>query len=601
MILLFGSVEVVAVVVVIILFIALIKHIDEGTLEDQKRKIFFFPQYNNTTHQFECTNVNLDNTVLQDKSSNTTILQQIAEFGAILGLLFNVAVYGVTSKLSFKNTCIVDDLLILTCFLVPIISWFFLTKSVYVFAYDHNYPDKLAWVIALFAIALLVTFLFVCYVVCCFHNISIFPLKSLKSSLFNHDFYDKLKGFIIWISFFNSILIAIFDLTEELIHNDRNYPDPEKRDLPFINALINFDFLSSLTDFFYFFSSFWLLISYYQHKPFCLTIKNPLGEPQPKHFIRKRLFFFVIFISIIECFFEYNGNCTPKVTNSIFFFILTTVITRSIASFFSNDKNFRVELIAKYGDRFKNPKLYNFVFLRIRDTTQVIDFLGEQRLYLQVDLDINDEELKIIEDIQRLYLKKPHERSDEFKEVYENIRQIINNHDYINGKFSEEKLFGNIKSDSNLIIKEIIHDKLKNAKDKTILDDDYHWLCNNHIHGVRFMADKLMKNSVGVYINVLETGILQYLTYSHRSVANTNSRNIKIEKDDSDYKIIIREGRIKWIVIPAISELEDFSIDDCLMVKEINDRNIENYNDHQINYLKHLLFIENLLSKKSLD
>ncbi|CAG8443910.1 26499_t:CDS:2 [Dentiscutata erythropus] len=464
----------------IILFITRIKNIHEGTLESQKEQdqIFFFPQfpqYNDSTHQFECTKVKIDNTVLQDKSSNITIAEQIA---AIFGLLFTVAIYGITSKFNFRNTCIVDDLLILTCLLVPIISWFFITKTVYVFGYNHNYPDALAW-----------------------------------------------------------------------------------RDLPFINALINIDFLSLLADFIYILSSFWLLISYYQ--PF-YKIKNPLGEPQPTHFIRKRLFFFVIFISIIECFFEYNGDCTTKVTNAAFYFIITTVITRSVSSFFSTDKNFKVEL------------------------------------YLQVDLDTNEEELKIIEDIQRIYLKKPTERSEEFKKVYEKIRQIISNQECINGEFNEEKLFGkDIGSDSSLIIKEIIRNKLMKAKDKIVLDDGFHWLCNNHILGTKFIAEKLIENTVGVHINVLETGIFQYLTYSHRSVVNTNSRNIKIKKDDSEYKIIIREGRIKWIIIPAISEVEDYSIDNSLMVEEISNEYIGNHNDDQINYLKHLIFVENLLGKKA--
>ncbi|CAG8777493.1 5255_t:CDS:1, partial [Dentiscutata heterogama] len=73
------------------------------------------------TKRFEC-NSSLDFSELQSESSHTTIVDQISGFGTIAVLLFNVAVYGVTSRLSLRNTCIVDYLLILACFLVPIFS-----------------------------------------------------------------------------------------------------------------------------------------------------------------------------------------------------------------------------------------------------------------------------------------------------------------------------------------------------------------------------------------------------------------------------------------------------------------------------------------------
>ncbi|CAG8668838.1 16799_t:CDS:1, partial [Dentiscutata heterogama] len=93
-------------------------------MEEDKKKVFYFPEYNESTKEFECN----DYSQVQAKTSHTTIVDQIAEFGALAGLFFNVAVYGVTSKLDFKATCIVDDFLILTCLIVPIISWFFSAK-----------------------------------------------------------------------------------------------------------------------------------------------------------------------------------------------------------------------------------------------------------------------------------------------------------------------------------------------------------------------------------------------------------------------------------------------------------------------------------------
>ncbi|CAG8812474.1 5270_t:CDS:2, partial [Dentiscutata erythropus] len=76
-----------------------------------------------------------------------------------------------------------------------------------------------------------------------------------------------------------------------------------------------------------------------------------LEKKHPKHFTMKRVFFFVIFLSIVECFFKYDIYCTSKSVDTIFFFILSTVLTRSISLFFSHGTNIRVESIMKFGFR----------------------------------------------------------------------------------------------------------------------------------------------------------------------------------------------------------------------------------------------------------
>ncbi|CAG8550124.1 7678_t:CDS:2, partial [Dentiscutata heterogama] len=102
----------------------------------QINKAFFPPTYNESTKSYECIS-KLDYSELQTRASHTTILEQASGFGAIATLLFNVAVYGVTSQLSLRNTCILDDLLIFTFSLVPIFSCTVLTRSISSF-FSHD-------------------------------------------------------------------------------------------------------------------------------------------------------------------------------------------------------------------------------------------------------------------------------------------------------------------------------------------------------------------------------------------------------------------------------------------------------------------------------
>ncbi|CAG8694348.1 10188_t:CDS:1, partial [Cetraspora pellucida] len=92
------------------------------------------PKYNSTSGGFECDAV----TFASSKISRTTIFEQISGFGSLIGLIFNVTFYGVTSKFKLRTTYIIDDLLILTSFITPITSWFFSTKILYTLFYVRN-------------------------------------------------------------------------------------------------------------------------------------------------------------------------------------------------------------------------------------------------------------------------------------------------------------------------------------------------------------------------------------------------------------------------------------------------------------------------------
>ncbi|CAG8797946.1 26632_t:CDS:1, partial [Dentiscutata erythropus] len=96
----------------ILFFTWVIPYVDVHKIEQEKNHVFYFPTYNESAKKFEYK----ENSEIQSKTSHMTIIDQISEFGALAGLFFNVAVYSVTSKLNFKNTCIVDDFLILNVF-----------------------------------------------------------------------------------------------------------------------------------------------------------------------------------------------------------------------------------------------------------------------------------------------------------------------------------------------------------------------------------------------------------------------------------------------------------------------------------------------------
>ncbi|CAG8837703.1 31295_t:CDS:2, partial [Racocetra persica] len=72
------------------------------------------------------------------------------------------------------------------------------------------------------------------------------------------------------------------------------------------------------------------------------------------------------------CFFKYDIYCTPKSVDTILFFILSTVLTRSIASFFSADQNIKVVDIVNPGFYLKGVQhKHKFVFLEVTDNDQI--------------------------------------------------------------------------------------------------------------------------------------------------------------------------------------------------------------------------------------
>ncbi|CAG8608420.1 23687_t:CDS:1 [Dentiscutata erythropus] len=568
------------------------------------------PKYKNASvsifeSAFECNPSNYYN-----QASETTIISQISSFGSVAGLIFIITFYGVSSKLNFKTTCIVDDLLILTFLLTPIFSWFFSAKLALIF-----FNASVIVCLSLFVLSFLIVLWFVSGLVYSFHF--------MKNELVN---YNWVRHSIVWICFAHSILVMIFDL---------KHIYKETKEFPTL-IIINLEGLNLFTDLIHFTLASWMFISYY-------------FLPKPKFKIGKKLFFFVIFLSITQCFFEFSFYCTPKDGDTFFFFILTTVLTRSISSFFSNSKEIRVKDIEKVG-------MKKFVFLQI--DKQISNYLGHQRLYVEVDSE-NLDAIEYVKNVKSFYENKEYEKVRSFyKKLIEqsggedekylmSIEQSGSGNEENSiteqsssgneeNSITEQSSSGNERSkqssSENLIIEQSSSENLiieqsssgneqskqsssgneqskqsssgnENGKNKkykcsivkNIISESFKKPVNKRfimkkidrieknpmkIPGTKIIAEGLI-NYARIYANILETGLFQYITYSHRSNKNINDKKnemieIIIENDNRKEILKIKKSKAKWFVIPRFMESKDMLDKEFKLCKNLEDKlNIE--------------------------
>ncbi|KAF0554675.1 hypothetical protein F8M41_019018 [Gigaspora margarita] len=338
-------------------------------------------------------------------------------------------------------------------------------------------------------------------------------------------YYSYFKTFIILVCFVNSVLIFVFDLLRTIGEVNKQY------------SWVVFDLegLSFLTDLAYLVLSSTLLIPYI------------IPQKKRYRFVLKRIFFLVIFVSLVECFFEYALYCTPRNVDTIFFFILTTVLTRSISSFFSNDREVKVKDIKKYGKLAKDKSLdmYKFVFLHINDYEKVSNFLGHQRLYLEIEKN-NVEALEYAKKVKDFYVNKEY---DEIIKFY--LEQLSNEN-----RFFVAKKRDNSKEDLS-IVEKIIFEKFQRPIGKRVLKEKVEKFEKNkkNIPGTKIIAEELVKHA-RVYANILEMGLFQYITYSHRSRKEVSMPK-KINdtgKNNDGIKIEIKATEVVWIVLPELME-----------------------------------------------
>ncbi|CAG8480073.1 8635_t:CDS:2 [Scutellospora calospora] len=271
-----------------------------------------------------------------------------------------------------------------------------------------------------------------------------------------------------------------------------------------------------------------------------------------------------------------QGHCTAIIAvktihtnvDTIFFFILTTVLTRSISSFFSNDREVRVKDIKKYGKMGdKELDMSKFVFLRINDDKKVSEFLGHQRLYIEVR---SDEAKEYVENVQNFYRNREY---DIIKKFYQKQLEDLNNENYLIAKYKEtdgnkeitknketdgNKVITKNKETNHSIVEKIIFEKLKKPVGKRFLKEKIEKLEKNktNIPGTKIIAKELVENAK-VYANILEMGLFQYIIYSHRArkEVQLNKDEITDEENIKDkIKLDIENAKVEWIVIPELME-----------------------------------------------
>ncbi|CAG8773138.1 16571_t:CDS:1, partial [Cetraspora pellucida] len=417
--------------------------------------------------------------------------------------------------------------------------------------------------------------------------------------------YEWIKHFIILICFFESILIMIYDVKQ--IYDEGTPAD----------VIINLELLRWIFDIIYF-----LLVSFVSFR-FFFRQKIP-----------KRASFCIILVSIMQVFFEYALYCTPKGADSIFFFILTTILTRTISSFFSNDnfKDIRVKDIEHYGIKnLEEEKNYKFVFLRILQEDKIYDYLGHQRLYIQVN-DNDNKMQEYIKNIQEFYRKQEYEYVREVYEqltkklggrkkrcYYQRFIQCINK--VIKGKQFEDNKGKKVEDNDNecylcrtqkshtrinidttenhfIQIKtidgtqitedytdyknnfeEIVSEKFKDPVGITRIFGRYYDIVDNEykIPGAKIMSKHLSESNVKVYANVLELGYFQYFVYSHRAYKDSKQNNKPYDKADIEiiisdkHKIVFTNSNVKWYVIPGFGTRKDNTIEykECKKLQDI--------------------------------
>ncbi|CAG8439461.1 10321_t:CDS:1 [Cetraspora pellucida] len=318
--------------------------------------------------------------------------------------------------------------------------------------------------------------------------------------------------------------------------------------MPIIRAVINLTFASYLTDIIYIYLASYSFIKFmiYRRK------------------IHKKTFFFVILLSIVQCFFEYDLYCTPRSFDTFFFFIITTVLTRSIASFFSNDHDLRAKDISKHGKEKLDKHDINIrklVFLRLHDKKKVSDFLGHERLYLKVDM--NDEKAsEYVENLQKFF-KNDYNQIINF---YNQLNEMPNNNAE---NTTSNDIVEKINTEYNAIVKKILTQKFKQPFTKELIKEKLKKFerkkKESKIPGTKIIAKELIKHA-RIYANILEMGLFQYFTYSHRvkDTGESNdeeytkeytigSNNEEINENNNEkIEILINRAEVKWIVIPRV-------------------------------------------------
>ncbi|CAJ0823155.1 12973_t:CDS:2 [Entrophospora sp. SA101] len=372
----------------------------------------------------------------------TSLFSQVGTFTPIAGLLFSIFIYGAKSVFGIMTTCLIDDMVIIAASFGPILWWYTFAKPLWLFGIIHeiqkdtnyNYEFIYSIVLGILLGSMVVILILGSILRLHFHNRRNklnedslwFHMSPKNYRLTNKEFFAVSTAFFVWGQFdeFNS------DNGSKVVVYARQI------NLLFLNYLINFC---------YFLATFCLVATYH--------------FPNLERFITSKS--------------RRSGGFV------LFNTILTIVLTRSIASFFSDGGV--IECTYKHG--------------------------GDEKVYAEIKVK-NINELNYEYD-EKEQLKKLKDKK--FKKFFLKVKKY---------------LFGKGVFESGPILKEI----------KKITGADATCPLKHHNLKVKKMG---VENKVR--INILETGALNYFIYSHRKNSEEEDEQKEQKEQKEKYVFEISE------------------------------------------------------------
>nr|CAG8513883.1 12456_t:CDS:2 [Entrophospora candida] len=406
-----------------------------------------------------------------------------------------------------------------------------------------------------------------------------------KISKHNNRDYEKYKRYfghvktaIIWIYFVHSLEVIVYSALQYkyvfsvLLNIHLQQQANSGVDVTEKRSSANLLTLNYFLKLLYFISSTVLVSTYhFPNLEKYVMFWRDIETRSYRSFIRKRTFFLTVILSLLQIFFEYYWFCTPSIISTVFNTILTTVLTRAIASFFSSQGivkyiykktsdifNIRRFSINKSGsgksvldpnpdslEKYKISKVRGnyYVTKKINDTNNNTEKdtqskktkqyfyplpVDDSIYFIEFELDEKKDtddngDIKIDVDEKKETKKS---KKDQICDGIENVTKDLNTDKIVFYELEN----GEIGQQDGRGVPSFIPTE-DTTEPQTIANDEER-ITTDTKHAKKVTRRKYMKIDGYVLINILETGFLNYIIYSHRSTS-TSSTGKKSSSDKS--------------------------------------------------------------------
>ena len=425
----------------------------------------------------------------------SSFFSQVGTFIPAVGLLFTVGVYGTTSVFSYITTCHIDDVVIFTVTLAPIFAWYTLAKPIWLYklisglTLDVTDIDTSLYMSDIDNDDVVIITLFVSFasIIILMALIKIYFHKYHKSKR-SKRFFNGLKTFIIWIFLIHSLEVITYSILEYIFIFSKMLNLMEKFQLESglhstkSASMFNLLTINYLSNLLYFFAATSLVISYHfpnlQRKIFFFT---RIETNHYQGFVRKKTFFFTITLCIFHIFYEYYWFCTPPIIGTIFNTVIVTILARSITSYFSESA---IKCVHKHN---KEDEIY--AQLKPENIGKVKNFYIGDSLY------------KVHHFKGQVYVYDSNSEKYYYV-IFDDDSAYFFHLSNVNKQTTQDEILEIIKRlmDINKIC--LIHgcENFEQKRQEVI---------NNH-------SKEMIEIKDHVLVNVIRTGILNYIVYSHR-------------------------------------------------------------------------------------